>query len=1195
LLWEIFRFEVRYQLRQPIFAIAFALFFLLTFGAVTTDAVTIGGSIGAVNRNAPFVIVQLLLIMSVIGVFTTTTFVAGAVQRDFEHHTHEIFFSTSMKKRDYLVGRFAGSLVAAVGVMLGVVAGILVGSAMPWLDPARVGPTSAAPYLFAMCVMVLPNLLLTGALFFGLASLTRSMLWTFVGVIGFLMAYFVGQAFLQDLESQRTAVLLDPFGIAAFEFATKYWTVADKNAALMPLAGAPALNRALWLGVAVLVFASTYRLFRFSASPRGRKGRAGPADAVPAATAGTDSPPAAAPAFSRVVSLRQYLHRTGLELLSIMKGVPFLVLLLFGVLNILGNSVGVDELFGTPIHPVTQVMLRVIAGSFSLTLVLILTWYSGELAWRERNQAFDGVLDAMPVPTGVFWLSKLTALVGSLVVLLAVAMSTGIALQAYHGHYRFEPLLYLKGLFLAMGVPLALVAVASLFVQAATNSRYLGMLLMVLYYISGPVLTALGWEHRLYHYAAAPEAPYSDMNGYGHFVAPLFWYYAYWALFALLLAVATHLLWVRGAETSLRTRLALARRRLTAVPRAALALGTAGAFGLGAFIFHNTNVLNRYVPRKAAQRRQAELEKKYKRYEGAPGPRITAVRADVDIHPETRSVAIRGEYTLQNKTASPIEAVHVALNPEVAVHKLDLPGSRLEMEDRDLGYAVYRLARPLAPGEQTTLSYDLAVESRGFRNNGAVTNVVANGTFFNSFDYFPHLGYSRDRELRDPNERRRHGLPPVVRMPKLEDEGARRNNQLSLEADWLTFDTTVSTSPDQVAIAPGYLQKEWTAGGRRYFHYKMDAPILGFWAYLSARYQVKRDRWNDVAIEVYYHPGHDYNVDRMIHGVKKSLDYFTMHFGPYQHRQVRILEFPRYARFAQSFPNTIPFSESIGFIAKLEDEDDIDYVFYVTAHEVAHQWWGHQVMGADVQGATVISETLSQYSALMVMEKEYGPEKMRRFLKYELEAYLRGRGGELIEELPLLRVEDQAYVHYRKGSLALYALRDHVGEGPLNRALAAFVRDKKFQGPPYTTTQELLGYLRQAVPADRPHLLEDLFETITLHENQAREATWEKRPDGRYLVKLLVEARKSRAAGSGEERPVAVDDWIDVGVFGKKQPGTPPDGKVLLLRKHHVTGGGTIELVVDEEPVKAGIDPLNKLIDRTPENNLTGVAPGTAR
>ena len=172
--------------------------------------------------------------------------------------------------------------------------------------------------------------------------------------------------------------------------------------------------------------------------------------------------------------------------------------------------------------------------------------------------------------------------------------------------------------------------------------------------------------------------------------------------------------------------------------------------------------------------------------------------------------------------------------------------------------------------------------------------------------------------------------------------------------------------PDAVKLTPG---KQY------YLQYRREDGEP-FFSYLSADWEVARDRWGDVAIEIYYHRGHPYNVQRMIEAAKKSLEYFSTHFSPYQHRQLRILEFPRYARFAQSFPNTIPFSESIGFIANLEERDDddegpIDYVFYVTAHEIAHQWWAHQVIGGFVQGATVMSESLSQYSALMVREKEY--------------------------------------------------------------------------------------------------------------------------------------------------------------------------------------------------------------------------------
>ena len=167
-------------------------------------------------------------------------------------------------------------------------------------------------------------------------------------------------------------------------------------------------------------------------------------------------------------------------------------------------------------------------------------------------------------------------------------------------------------------------------------------------------------------------------------------------------------------------------------------------------------------------------------------------------------------------------------------------------------------------------------------------------------------------------------------MADLDDLAARENTYISHEADWIDFAATVSTSADQIALAPGYLVREWTEGDRRFFRYEMDAPILDFYAFLSARWDVSRDSWRsadgerEVAIEVYHHPTHTMNVDRMIDGVKKSLDYFTVAFSPYQHRQVRIVEFPRYDRFAQSFPHTIPYSESIGFIADLRDPEEID-------------------------------------------------------------------------------------------------------------------------------------------------------------------------------------------------------------------------------------------------------------------------------
>jgi aminopeptidase N len=371
----------------------------------------------------------------------------------------------------------------------------------------------------------------------------------------------------------------------------------------------------------------------------------------------------------------------------------------------------------------------------------------------------------------------------------------------------------------------------------------------------------------------------------------------------------------------------------------------------------------------------------------------------------------------------------------------------------------------------------------------------------------------------------------------------------------------------------------------------MDAPILNFYSFLSARYAVKRDRWDGpsgepVAIEIYYHPGHEYNLARMVESVKKSLSYFTASFGPYQHRQVRILEFPRYQTFAVSFPNTIPYSEAIGFIARVEKQEDVDFPFYVTAHEVAHQWWAHQVIGGNVQGVAMLSETLAQYSALQVLEHEYGTGQMKKFLKYELDKYLIGRASERKKELPLLRVENQPYIYYQKGSLAMYALRDYIGEARLNAALARFVADKKFQQPPYTTSRELLSYLRTATPEPLQYVLDDLFEHITLYDNRATGVSYARTADGKYAVTIEVNAKKFRADDLGNEQEIAMNDLVDIGVFAAPERGRIGEGKPLYFAKHRITSGAQrIAVVVNEAPARAGIDPYNKLIDRVSRDN----------
>jgi len=234
----------------------------------------------------------------------------------------------------------------------------------------------------------------------------------------------------------------------------------------------------------------------------------------------------------------------------------------------------------------------------------------------------------------------------------------------------------------------------------------------------------------------------------------------------------------------------------------------------------------------------------------------------------------------------------------------------------------------------------------------------------------------------------------------------------------------------------------------------------------------------------------------------------------------------------------------------------------------------------------MLVETLAQYSALMVMKHKYGEEKMQKFLQYEMDRYLLGRSTEQKKELPLSRVENQPYIHYRKGSVVMYALQDYIGEDNLNRAIHAFRDETAFKGPPYPNTTQLLAHIRAVTPPQLQYVIDDMFETITLYDNRATEAKARALPDGRYEVTMKVVAKKRKADELGKESEAPLADWIDIGVVDD-------DNKPLFLEKKKIDHEEMeFTVIVTGKPARAGIDPYNKLIDRQPKDNTIAVEIG---
>ncbi|MHB1326695.1 MAG: M1 family metallopeptidase, partial [Gemmatimonadales bacterium] len=634
-------------------------------------------------------------------------------------------------------------------------------------------------------------------------------------------------------------------------------------------------------------------------------------------------------------------------------------------------------------------------------------------------------------------------------------------------------------------------------------------------------------------------------------------------------------------------RLTLARQRLTGPATRVAVTAVALAAPLGGFVFYNTHILNRYRSPSDIAAQNADYERRYKRYQTARKPNLEAAQLQVELYPREGAAELRGSLRLVNRTRQPIDSLHVMLHPDVETRSLSLDRSaRVAVDDSVHGYRIYVLDQPLAPREMIVLSFDVLSRPEGFRNEGAATAVTSNGSYFEGV-WLPRLGYQAGREITDPDVRRRQGLPPRTLPPSAGDVEAR---DAGVAVELTDVETIIGTDPEQIAITPGSLVREWRDNGRRYFHYRTDEPIRFSGTILSAKYEVRESEWNGIPLRIYYHPTHDVNVARMLRSMRTSLGYFSDHFGPYQYRELRVVEFPRYQSFARAHPHTIIFSEGGAFLTRV-DSGEVDRPFFVVAHEIAHQWWGGQVIPSSEPGASMVSETLAQYSAMMVLEQEYGAPMAREFYDYNLGMYLTGRTVFTNREAPLLNVMGQSYVYYFKGAVAMYTLRERLGAETVNGALRQFRERYAGADAPPATSRALYAELLAVTPDSLRPLLSDLFEHITLWNVRTDSVRTE--PDGAdgWRVTLHIEASKARADSVGRQTPIPMDDLVEVGVFGEQSGKTSGLGDTLYLQQHRIRSGKqTITVVVPRRPSHAGVDPHRKLIERERDDNVESVA-----
>ena len=1194
-------FEIQQGFKKVSVWVYFLIFFALAFlianvlgGAFTGASIVLGNQ--GTNINSPLLIAELQTVFTIFGVLICAAIFGNAGYRDYEVNMHPLLFTKPIKPSNYFFGRFTGAFILSLFVQLGITFGLLIGFLMPYLDQDAIGVLRLDAYLQPMFIMVMPNIFLVGSILFTLAVLSRRMLPTYLASVVLLFGYLTSSNLTSDIETRWIAALLDPFGGEAVSELVRYWTPSERDNLLIPLGKWLLLNRIIWLFVGVVFFWIGLWKFHFSHeggffNKKMQEDAGGIADEKSDTELGYSS---IKPVFNSSTKWLQFITQLKIELKRAFRDPYFLAIAGTAAGFLLLNQSAIGKMYGVNTLPVTYEVLSVLSGSFALFMLIIITFYSGQIIWKERELRADQIIDSLPVPNWIPMISKLVALMVLPGIMLLVLMVVGIGIQTWRGFFDYEVLLYLKKLFILDWTRYMLLCVLAFTIQVIVNHKYLGHFMMILYFMFGIFAGQLGLNHTLYYFGSGSGAPYSDMNSYTPYVIRLISYKLYWISFAAIITILSNLFWARGTSLEIRSRLFMAKIRMNKYTGIGLSIFSFLFIIVGSFIFYNTNILNEYHRPKYYEKRSADYEKKYKKYKNRLLPKITSVKGEVHLFPSASRVQFSGTYGMKNKTGIMIDTVHSNFSTNFPYSKYEWSiDNELVERDSIFGWDMYVFNPPIMPGDEFFLEFAGERKRKGFSNSGVDMTVVENGTLIFSSQILPTFGYDPDRELRQKRTRKKYDLNEKKDpMPNYNDAEGLKNGILGDDADWVDYEMIVSTEEDQIAITPGYLQDEWNENGRRHFHYKMDQPIHNLFAFVSGRYAVKKELWNGINLEILHHPKHDYNLENMMTGMKKSIEYYSELYGPYPYRQCRIIEFPRYSAFAVSFPNTIPFSEAIGFVMDVDPEDpeDLDMPFWVTAHEMGHQWWPHQVSGGNVQGSAFLSEGLSEYSAVALLAKEKGEKQLRKFLKYELDKYLMGRAMESKFEPTIVQTEGQQYIHYNKAGLVMYTLSDFIGPSRFNKALRSFINRFRYQSEPYANIGTFVETIKESTPENLKYLIEDTFEKITLYKNKAKDASAIKNGDGTYSVTFTVEAKKVYSDSVGIETPAILNDWLEVGILGDTEVNGVEQEVPIYIEKVMIKDSlSTFTFIVDQKPTKAGIDPMNKFIDRDIDDNMIRV------
>lgn len=1158
-----------------------------------------------VIQNSSYKLYYIINFINQLMLFIIPTIIGMSIYRDYSSRMYRFLYAYPFNKRDYLLAKFSSAFTIVFIISLATGLGAFIGTIMPGVNKNALKAFEIIDYLHIYFIYTLPNVLLMSIIVFAIVTFSRNIFIGFIAIILLTILNRILSSVLNAYELYNLAIILDPFGEAGIKNSIRFWTLEERNNLPLPFSSLILVNRFVWITITVILGIITYRKFEFnqfiSSFSKNTKSNISASDRLKKIK--KLEIPKVKYNFSFKTQIKSIWKLSHFDFTYIVKSWPFISLVLVGGIMVYLQQSQMAPKYGFEIYPTTAQMLQVPLFIFSTTINLVTFLYMGIIIYRAKHARIDAIIDTTAQSNWVFASSKLLAIFRVQLVLLFLVLITGIIAQFAQGYYRFEIGHYLYELFFLHFLHFAIWAAMALFIFTIVKNLYLS------FFITGliPVLILmlpeiantlkLDWlKESVLQFNMVPDMflgfEYSDFNQYGTQLVIYFLYKFYWIWLSIFLIILSIIFWKREITFGLKERFRSAINNSSKWIYVGLSLSIISFISLGAKIYHeehHVSITN--VSEQEQDGFAVHNEINYKKYKNLAQPRISKVYVDMNINPVARDFIAQGRLYFVNKSNKPIDTIIVAKNYIDSTRITILNNHKMIIKDSIMRYELISLNSSLEIGDTLYMNFSVRNYPNSLLHNNS--RVLRNGTFINS-RIIPKLGI-RNVFLKNANKRKKYGLEELYINPATGLDSSQLDFRFSENnMEYVDYESRITTTADHMAFTVGDLISTEKKNNIVTYHYKSNQAIRNSYAWISGNYVHKKDSINGILLNAYHHKNHAHNYQSIFSGLKASIRYCEKHFTDLQHEEINIIEFPlSYGSYATIVGNMMPYSESQFLCShKHHDKNSFNFLYYSSAHEVSHYWWGQQIDPANIPGAKLITESVAEYIANRVFEKEIGIDNLLKTRKKLLNIYLETRASKM-DEIPLVEVlENQEYIAYQKGSIVLNHLSTYIGEDRFNEILKSYLIKHSNNKTPFAHANSFVRHFETNTPDSLKYLISDLFHTITLYDNVINNSITEK-SKGKYTTQIDFTISKFRSDRTGKKfysdeyldeikekdtRSLSLNDYIMVQLKGEEN-----ENKDFLIKVKSIKN--TRKFDTSFKPKEIIIDPYYLLIEKNKKDN----------